>query len=191
MRLLLDLAIAIAIATVLGFFSAWYAIDRGLVFGRITVSGWTAWPNAGSQSADPYSIAMLARTGEVPLGAGEGLAFRADADRSGHPLSGRCDYHVLGQTPGARLWTLTAYDGAGHLMTNAAHRQAFHSRELLRQPDGSFDIAVSTTVKPGNWLPIAPVDRFELVLRLYDTPVTTGSQLAALTMPQIVAERCG
>ena len=76
-------------------------------------------------------------------------------------------------------------------MSNAAHRQAFYSRELLRDADGSFGIAVSTTVKPGNWLPIAPADRFKLVLRLYDTPVTTGSQLAGLTMPEIVQERCG
>jgi hypothetical protein len=191
MRLLLDIAVAIVIATTLGFFSAWYAIDRGLVFGRIAVGGWTAWPNAGSESADPYSIAMLARTGEVPLGAGEGIAFTAETDKAGHPLTGRCDYRILGQTPGARLWTLAAYDGAGHLMTNAAHRQAFHSREILRRPDGSFDIAVSTVVRPGNWLPIGPVERFKLVLRLYDTPVTTGSQIAGLTMPEIIAERCG
>jgi hypothetical protein len=76
-------------------------------------------------------------------------------------------------------------------MTNAAHRQAFHSRELLRRSDGGFDISVSTAVKPGNWLPIAPVDRFKLVLRLYDTSVTTGSQIAGLAMPEIVVERCG
>jgi hypothetical protein len=191
MRLLLDIAISILIATVLGFFSAWYAIDRGFVFGRVTVGSWTAWPNAGSQSADPYSIAMLARTGEVPLGAGEGIAFTAAADKAGRPLSGRCDYRIRGQTPGARLWTLAAYDDAGHLMTNAAHRRAFHSREILRRPDGSFEIVVSTAVKPGNWLPVAPVERFKLVLRLYDTPLTTGSQIAGLTMPEIVAERCG
>ena len=75
-------------------------------------------------------------------------------------------------------------------MANAAHRQAFHSREILRRPDGSFVIAVSTSVKPGNWLPVAPVDHFKLVLRLYDTPVTTGSQIASLAMPEIVVERC-
>ena len=35
------------------------------------------------------------------------------------------------------------------------------------------------------------IDRFKLVLRLYDTPVTTGSQIAGLAMPEIVAEHCG
>src|SRR6476659_8235243 len=190
MRLLLDIAIGILVATVLGFFSAWYAVERGFVFGRVTVGGWTAWPNAGSESADPYSIAMLARTGEVPLGAGEGIAFTAEIDKDGRLLSARCDYRIVGQTPGARLWTLTACDEAGHLMADAAHRQAFHSREILRRPDGSFEIALSTSVKPGNWLPVAPVDHFKLVLRLYDTPVTAGSQIAGLAMPEIVAERC-
>jgi len=179
------------IATTFGFLSAWYAIDRGMVFDRVTVGGWTAWPNAGSISADPYSLAMLARSGEVPLGAGEGIAFTAEADKSGRPLSGRCDYTIVGQTPSARLWTLTVYDGDGHLMTNAAERTSFHSREIVRRPDGSFEIALSSTVKPGNWLPIGPAGGFKLVLRLYDTPVTTGSQLAALTMPEIVAGRCG
>ena len=49
---------------------------------------WKASPGAGSPDADPYSIARLARTGEVPLGAGEGLAFTADG-RSGRRAAPR------------------------------------------------------------------------------------------------------
>ena len=37
MRFLFDLAIAILIATTIGFATAWYAVDRGLVFGTVTV----------------------------------------------------------------------------------------------------------------------------------------------------------
>ena len=69
MRLLIDIAVAVAIAVVLGFATAWYAVDRGFLFGGISVGPWEAWPRAGSPDADPYSIARLARTGEVPLGA--------------------------------------------------------------------------------------------------------------------------
>ena len=75
-------------------------------------------------------------------------------------------------------------------MANAARRPGFHSREILRNADGSFDITISPEVQPGNWLPIARVDRFKLMLRLYDTPLTTGSQLANLVMPQIVRDGC-
>jgi hypothetical protein len=189
-RLLIDIVVAIVIALTLGVSTAWYAIDRGFLFGAVTAGAWTAWPAAGSADADPYSLATLARTGEVPLGAGEGIAFTADNDSAGTPLSGLCTYQVVGQTPAARLWTLTAYDDQGRLMINAARRSGFQSREILRHPDGSFVIMVSPQVMPGNWLPVGRVQHFRLVLRLYDTPVTTGSRIADLTMPDIRKVGC-
>lgn len=190
MRLVIDIAIAIVVALTLGVSTAWYAIDRGFIFGAVAAGAWTAWPTAGSADADPYSLATLARTGEVPLGAGEGIAFTADNDSAGTPLSGLCMYQVVGQTPAARLWTLTAYDDQGRLMINAARRSGFQSREILRRPDGSFAIMVSPQVMPGNWLPVGRVQHFRLVLRLYDTPVTTGSRIADLTMPGIRKVGC-
>ncbi len=190
MRFLIDLAVAVVVAIVVGVVSAWVAIERGTIFGAVSVGGWTAWPQEGSIDADPYTLAMLARTGEVPLGAGEGLSFTATEDAAGEPLDGRCDYDVVGETPAARLWTLTAYDEDGALMANVARRSGFHSREVVRDASGDFRIRLSPTVAPGNWLPIAPVEQFKLELRLYDTPLTTGSQLAALTMPAIEKVAC-
>lgn len=190
MRLLIDLVVAIVVATVVGFSTAWLAVEHGPLFGAVTVGQWTAWPRAGSANADPYSLAVLARTGEVPLGAGEGLSFTAEDDADGEPLDGHCTYEVVGQAPSARLWTLTAYDADGRLMVNAAYRTGFHSREIVRREDGSFVITVSPKVASGNWLPIAAVDRFRLVLRLYDTPVTSGGRFADLVMPEIRKGPC-
>lgn len=190
MRPLIDIAIAIVIAAVIGLATAWLAIDRGYVFGAVSSGEWTAWLSAGSADADPYAIAHLARTGEVPLGAGEGLAFTTNVDQDGEPLTGRCTYRIAGLTPAARLWTLTAYDEEGELMSNPAQRPGFHSREILRAPDGSFEILVSSEVQPGNWLPISPLVDFGMALRLYDTPLTTGGTLADSTMPVIVREAC-
>ncbi len=190
MRLLIDIAIALVIAVTIGVSTAWYAIEHGFIFGAVTAGAWTAWPTAGSADADPYSLATLARTGEVPLGAGEGIAFTAEDDSAGDPLAGACTYAVVGQTPAARLWTLTAYDNDGRLMVNAARRSGFHSREIVRRPDGSFVITVSPQVVSGNWLPVSRVGHFRLVLRLYDTPLTTGSRIADLTMPDIRKVGC-
>jgi hypothetical protein len=190
LRLLIDLAVALVIAVAVGAASAWYVVDRGRLFNSLSVGEWTAWPESGSPDADPYSGAMLARSGEVPLGAAEGLAFSADTDSAGAPLTGRCNYVLVGQTPLARLWTLTAYDAEGRLMGPAEHRTGFHSREIVRRPDGRFEIRVARSVQPGNWLPIELVDRFRLVLRLYDTPLATGSRFGELTMPQILREEC-
>lgn len=189
MRLLINLAIAIAIAVIVGFGSAALVLDRERMFGAVTRGAWTAWPDTGSADADPYTAAMLARTGEVPLGAGEGLAFSADADDQGGRLTGNCTYRVTGQTPPARLWTLTVYDGDGHLMENPAQRTVFHSREVLRHENGSFTIAVSRSAQPGNWLPVTTEDRFRLILRLYDTPLAGGASIGAIVVPGI--ERVG
>lgn len=190
MRFAIDLAVAVIIAAMIGVTSAWFMVEQGRVFGATRVGAWTAWPLEGSAAADPYSVAMLARTGEVPLGAGEGLSFTADADTAGEPLSGQCTYTISGETPAARLWTITAYDSGGKLMANVAHRASFHSREIVRRADGSFTIVISASVQPGNWLPTAPVDGISLVLRLYDTPLTTGSQIADLAMPTINRTSC-
>ncbi|MEO8667565.1 MAG: DUF1214 domain-containing protein [Bauldia sp.] len=190
MRFLIDIAIAILIATTIGFFTAWYAVEYGGQYGAVAVGEWTSWPGAGSPNADPYAVALLARTGEVPLGAGEGTAFSAEKDDSGSPLTGRCAYLIAGQTPAARLWTLTGYDANGRLMANAARRSSFHSREIVRRPDGGIEIAVSTIPSPGNWLPIARVDRFKLVFRFYDTPLTAGGGGGDIVMPKITRSGC-
>ncbi len=191
MRFIIDIAIGIVIAATVGLLSAWYALDRGEIFGAVRTGAWIAWPHSGGADADPYAVASLARTGRLPLGASEGIAFTAEADTEGEPLDGHCRYAVSGETPAARLWTLTAYDSEGRLMANPAHRTSFQSREILRRPDGSFTIAVAAGVQPGNWLPITRTDHFSLVLRLYDTPLTTGSQLPDLVMPAIDKEGCG
>ncbi len=190
MRFLLDLALAVVIAIVVGISTAWYAVDRGRIFGSVTAGDWTAWPAEGTTDADPYSLAMLARTADLPLGASEGLSFTADRDDQGEPLSGACSYDVTGQPPAARLWTLTAYDQYGHLIPNGLGRPGFHSREIVRRESGDFTIRVSPIAASGNWLPIGAPGRFELELRLYDTPLTTGAQLAALTMPRISKVAC-
>ena len=190
MRFLIDIALAIFVATAIGIPTAWFAVEHGRLFSAVTIGAWTAWPDAGGANADPYSLALLARSGEVPLGASEGLAFTAVADDKGDALSGDCVYVINGQTPQARLWTLAAYDKEGQLIANAARRPGFHSGELLRGNSGNLEILVSPDVEPGNWLPTSRSEGFELVLRLYDTPLTSLTEFVNIDMPHIDKVRC-
>lgn len=189
MRLLIHLLVAIAIAAAVGFGSAMMVLDRERLFGAVDRGAWTTWPEFGSRNADPYSRAVLARTGEVPLGSGEGIAFVADRDDGGAGLVASCSYAVDGETPAGRLWTLTATDTEGHLFENPAGRGGFQSREILRREDGSFTILVSATPQPGNWLPIDGDRPFRLTLRIYDTPLTS-SGIEAATLPAIERRGC-
>jgi len=188
-RLLINLLVAIAIALIVGLGSAWLVLDRERIFGAVTRGAWTAWPELGSPNADPYSRAELARSGALPLGDGEGIAFIADTDDSGAALTARCSYLISGQTPAARLWTLTVTDKNGSLFETPAHRSGFHAREILRREDGSFVIALAGDPQSGNWLPVTGSGPLRLTLRLYDTPLTS-SGIGEATLPAIARRSC-
>ena len=191
MSFVIHLLIAIAVAVVTGLGSAWLMVGDARPFGAVKVGEWTAWPLAGSAAdADPYARAWIARTGEIPLGAGEGVAFTADRDGAGRPLDGACEYRITGETSAARLWTLTVLDATGDLAPNPAGRTGFHSRELLRANDGRFEIALASTARAGNWMPTPASGRIKVVLRLYDTPLALSSDTSGLVMPRIVRGVC-
>ena len=191
MRLLFGAMLALAIATAIGLGATWIALTRGTAYGGVTIGAWTAWPKNGTAGIDPYARAMVARTGELPVGSGDGVAFYARTDDADETLDGRCDVWVSGITPQARFWTLTLYDPDGRLVANSVHRQGFTSQEIIRKADGNFDIIVGPRVRPGNWLPTGGADKYQLVLRLYDTPVgmatRTGSEAP---MPSIRKRGC-
>ena len=189
MRLLINLLVAIVIAAAVGFGSALLVLDRARPFGAVARGAWTAWPEFGSPGADPYSRAALARSGALPLGNGEGIAFVATTDDGGRALLARCAYAVTGQTPPTRLWTLTATNDEGQGFETPAGRSGFHSREILRREDGSFTIAIAADATPGNWLPVTGTGRLRLTLRLYDTPLTS-SGIGAAVLPAIERRDC-
>ncbi|MCB1386548.1 MAG: DUF1214 domain-containing protein [Nitratireductor sp.] len=192
MRLIVNTLIVLAIGLGLGSVTAWYSISAGLDIGGIRSGPWLAFPFTSGASVDPYTMAKTARNGTIPLGATEGLAFEAKGDSRGEALDLDCDYVVSGTTPPSRLWTLAAYTAAGDvILAQNGSQPALHSGKVLRFADGSFRIAVSRQPQPGNWLGLAGQGRFRLVLRVYDTPVTSTSGLVSPVMPNILRERCG
>lgn len=174
-----------------GLGGTWIAVERGAGFGAVRVGPWVAYPRNGSVEADPYSRAIVARSGGLPLGLGEGLSFTASRDSDGRPLIGSCSYRVMGRVPQTRFWTLTLETTGGVLVDNPARRYGFTSSEVVRDGRGVFTVAVSPEVQPGNWLPVGRDGRFELVMRLYDTPLSgTSTVIDPGRMPQILQDRC-
>ena len=191
MRLILILLIALGIATGVGLGATWTTSTRGVSFGAVSIGPWTAWPRTGTSDIDPYARAAVARSGELPIGSGDGVAFIARTDDKERQLDGRCDVTVSGITPAARFWTLTLYDPQGNLVSNSLQRYGFTSQEIVRSADGAFEIRIAPRSRAGNWLPTGGIDRYVLMLRLYDTPVgvSTRSQKDA-PMPAIATTGC-
>jgi hypothetical protein len=190
-RLLLGSLFAFAIAALIGLGATWLTLKEGIAYGGITIGAWSAWPKTGTPGIDPYARAMVARSGELPIGSGDGITFYARTDDAAQPLDGRCDVVLSGTTPQARFWTLTLYDPEGKLVANSVQRNGFTSQELIRSASGMFGITVGPRARPGNWLPTGGIDRYVLVLRLYDTPVGLATRSGPDTpMPSISQKGC-
>lgn len=191
MRLLLGLIYTFVLAGTLGLAATWFAVTHGIAFGGLHLGAWTAWPKNGTQDIDPYARAAIARSGELPIGSGDGVAFYAWRDDAGRRLDGRCEVTVNGTTPAARLWTVTLYDSTGNLVTNGLNRYGFTSQEIVRGSDGAFEIKIAPRARPGNWLPTGGVDDYVLVLRLYDSPFGVATRAGReTTMPKIATGAC-
>ena len=191
MRLLLGTLFALAVATIVGLGATYLALTRGAAFGALSIGSWTAWPKTGTQDADPYARAAIARTGQLPIALGDGVSFALRADDDGKPLDGRCDVVLSGITPAARYWTLTLYNSEGELVANSVNRYGFTSQEIARHADGSFEIIVGPRANPGNWLATGGVEHYALVLRFYDTAVGVSTKAGReVPMPAVNTRSC-
>lgn len=188
MRFLLSLLLTIVTALALGIGSVWYMVSAPHT-GTVEIGAWRAEPAADAETIDPYTRARVARTGEIAMGTGEGLAFVATADDLGRALDSRCDYLLAGTTAPARLWTLTATDGHGQLADTPSKRTHLQSKEILRDGDGHYEIMVSANARPGNWLPAPRGDGLHLTMRLYDTAFNLGSG-ALPALPRVIRRAC-
>jgi hypothetical protein len=190
-RLLLGTLFALVVAAAVGLGATYFALTRGAAFGPLTIGSWTAWPKTGTVDADPYAQASIARSGRLPTALGDGVAFTALRDDKGRVFDGRCAVVLSGVTPAARFWTLTLYNLDGELVANSLNRYGFTSQEIVRHADGSFEIVVAPRANPGNWLPTGGVERYQLLLRLYDTAVGVSTKAGReVPMPAITVRSC-
>jgi hypothetical protein len=52
-------------------------------------------------------------------------------------------------------------------------------------------VVVAPRANPGNWLPTGGVERYELILRLYDTAVGVSTKAGReVPMPGVITKRC-
>ena len=183
--------IVLVIAIGGGAASVWYALDAEDPPGAVTFGSWTTQPEAGTPAADPYARARLVREGVLMLGRTEGLFFVAERDSGGELLRRECTYVVEGNVPPARFWTLYAADASLRVLSSRLPRiPALHSQAVLRQPDNSFVITAGAKPAPGNWLAISGHGPMRLLLTLYDTPLTIGTALSDVELPQVQKVGC-
>lgn len=187
---LFNILLALAIALIGGFGSAYMTVANDSALPEIKVATWTGHVAATSRTANPYTKAILSRSAAVPLSATEAISFATKTDADGNPLRGGCTYRLMGQELAARWWTLTVTGIDGQLVNNSAQRQTMNNMEILRAADGAFQITLAPQAHAGNWLPSPASGRIRLLLNLYDTALFTDGSLAELILPRIQEVDC-
>ena len=190
MLLLRDIFLFITVSVGLGIGSAYFAVNHADSLEQFRVGAWQAWPNSVGPDANPYTIADQARKGSVPMGSGEGLEFVAISDDDGTPLDGACQYRIRGSHLPARLWSLSILTDQGKLVDNPSLRYSFHSRNIAWLSGQQFEIMTGPDVMGGNWLKTEPIGSFRLILRLYQTPLTSGVGIGEINLPKIAWVSC-
>ncbi|CAH1656660.1 conserved hypothetical protein [Hyphomicrobiales bacterium] len=191
MRSFLALPLIFAIGAATGLGSAYFAVKGDPAFGAVQSGQWVTWPDLGSVTIDPYALANLARSARIPLASGEGYVFTASTDEAGRPLDSTCRYTLSGNSPRARVWTVTVYDANGELSPNSLQRDGFTSREVTLSADGAIKINLSREATSGDWLPLPTTRAFSAVLRLYDTALSpTSGSVSNISLPTLKRTAC-
>jgi len=191
MQKILSISIILLVGLSLATWGTRFAIEKNYGSNTVHVGPWSALPFVGGRKVDPYTKANLAVSGKLPLGAAEGLSFTAITDSKGDVLRRNCNYSISGSTPLSRLWTLVIYDLSGNQINSNDQRvSGIFSGALIRFPDSSFLIKLADFPQSGNWIPLSGAGKFKLVLRLYDTSITSNIGVIKPDMPEIKLEGC-
>ena len=172
---------AITAGLAIGCASALYASGlwpgmQPLDFGDVEIDGWRSDFALGSEAADPYTRARVARHGLLALAKTEAVYFTRIIDDDGEPLSEDCTYRLTVGAMPAGWWSVTLYDGDSYLPDNTDEALSINAGQVsaYQLPDGtiggqggSATIAREPPAGRGLWISSKGAGNFDLTLRLY------------------------
>jgi len=178
----------ILLGAVLGVVSAYLVLSLTPDFLWIKNDPWKTSMVAGSEQADPYTRAIVAKNYLYMLNRSEAIYFIADTDGE-KKLERNCDYRIEGKDLPARWWSITVYGDDKYLIPNEFGKYSVTSANVVRH-NGSWTIYISKNPKGENWIPLRGDGGFYITLRLYNPDLTVYENLERLELPKIILEGC-
>lgn len=181
---------ALAIGAALGMASALYLAGlwpgmKPLDFGDVEVEGWRSDFAIGSDTADMYTRARVARHGLLALAKSEAVYFTRTTDGEGAPLREECTYRLtVGKMP-AGWWSVTLYDDDSLLPMNEDEALSVNQEQ---ETGGEGLVATIAAEKPegGIWISSRNAGSFDLTLRLYMPDEALLADPEAILKPPVV-----
>lgn len=182
--------LALGLGSALWMAGLWPA-GQNMAFGNVDVGGWRSDFASGSEAANPYTRARVARHGLLALAKTEAVYFTRSHDDAGAPLREACTYRLTGGAMPAGWWSVTLYDAASMLPSNT---DGALSIDAERAGGGAWQavIAPQRPAGEGLWISSRGAGTFDLTLRLYmPTAELLAEPAQTLTAPRIERLSCG
>lgn len=187
---ILKYSLALVLGITIGTWSAQAMLRKQLDAASLHNGPWRTLLAAGAADSGMYQRAAIAVGGLLALSKEETLYYTAFEDSNGQQLQENCTYHVLGNDPDARWWSLTAYAADHYLPQNTDNALSVAKTTVEREEDGQFDIVVSATEMPRNWLSSRAAGDYSLTLRLYNPSTKVYEAPQSVELPVIQRESC-
>jgi len=170
------------LGVVLGAVSALYMAGlwpgmKPLDFGDVAIDLWRSDFALGSEAADPYTRARVARHGLLALAKSEAVYFTRTTDGAGEALSEDCTYRLTFYRLPASWWSITLYNEESMLPSNEDGALSVNADQdgaaIPIVNEGSpigVDMIVSAK-RPDSqnlWISSRNAGKFDLTLRLYE-----------------------
>jgi hypothetical protein len=181
------------IGIILGAGSAFAVSGGALSAGNIMVGRWSTDPSVGSQAANPWLRARIARVGLLALAKSETLYFDRRVDEDGNALREACTYKLTGVPIAARWWSMTIYGDDQFLPRNVDGANSIDATRALPNASAGWTGTLSAQ-RPrtgGLWLSSKAGDNFSITLRLYNPSTIEPTALAGMDFPKIELISCG
>ena len=199
MQKLLWIIVAIVFGANFGALTAlWFGgmMSGGPTIGNaIDIDGWRSDWSIGSENANPYVRARVARNGLMGLRKEEAVYFLKTEDDQGDRLIENCVYAVTGRDYPANWWSITIYDSYSRLPMNDDQRPSFDQTQaeaVYGAGEWQFEVSAAardTTEMP--WISSRAAGEFDLTLRLYQpSSALLEDPEATLTPPRIQRVSC-
>ncbi|WP_296722626.1 DUF1214 domain-containing protein [Erythrobacter sp.] len=172
---------------------------NSLAFGDVDVGGWRSDFATGSEAADAYTRARVARHGLLALAKSEAVYFTRATDDDGQPLREACTYRLTTGAMPAGWWSITLYNGDSMLpdnddealSINAGQDMAARIGDEIVGQGGTATIAPRRPEGRGLWISSRNAGRFDLTLRLYmPDDALLADPAGTLDPPQIERLAC-
>ena len=188
----------IGVGSALGMAGLLPGADK-LAFGDVDVGGWRSDFAIGSEAANPYTRARVARHGLLALAKSEAVYFTRSVDDAGAPLREACKYRLTTGAMPAEWWSITLYNSQSMLPANTDEALSINAAQnsVVRMGDESVGRGMTAIIAPrqpeggGLWLSSRNAGTFDLTLRLYmPSEALLADPHAALDPPRIARLSC-